>query len=70
MEQQQDINEKILTITNIIKEKYPELMKYIGEMPDTIPNAVNKESMNKQLEDYYESLVKVVEEYKKSHPNP
>jgi hypothetical protein len=70
MKPQENINDKIFNITNIIKEKYPELMKYISEMPETIPNVVNKESMNQQLEDYYESLVKVVEEYKTTHPNP
>ena len=36
METEQELNGKILKITMTIQEKYPELSKYLGEMPVTI----------------------------------
>ena len=38
METEKELNSKILDITMKIRENYPELSKYLDEMPETIPN--------------------------------
>jgi hypothetical protein len=38
-----ELNEKILKITMRIKEQYPELSKYLNEMPITIPDEKDPE---------------------------
>ena len=38
MKTEQELNSAILEITQTILNKYPELTKYIEEMPVTIPN--------------------------------
>jgi hypothetical protein len=35
-----ELNAAILKITMIIQEKFPELSKYISEMPETVPDAI------------------------------
>ena len=57
------INNKILKITLIIKEHYPELSKYIMEMPVTIPIKENPEINYKILQDYYNSLEGMLDNY-------
>lgn len=61
------LNEQILSLTLIIKEKYPELSKYIEEMPITVPNEKNPEVTLNKLRDYCESLQAVLQEYDKTH---
>ncbi len=39
----EELNQKILNKTMDMKKKYPELSKYIEEMPITIPNLENPE---------------------------
>ena len=38
MKNEKELNEDILKITMLIQEKYPELSKFITEMPVTVPN--------------------------------
>lgn len=38
METEKELNAKILMKTMTIQKKYPELSKYLEEMPVTIPN--------------------------------
>jgi hypothetical protein len=64
-----DLNKKILEITMEINEKHPELLKYLEEMPVTIPNEMNPEMTVKQLLSYYESLCSIVTRYKSELPN-
>lgn len=65
-----EINEKILGITNKIRDKHPELLSYLNELPLTVPNQENTELSFKSLQCYYESLVNILHEYEKSHaPN-
>ncbi|MFI0491184.1 hypothetical protein [Flavobacterium sp.] len=63
MKTEKKINNKILKITLIIKEKYPELSKYIMEMPVTIPISENPEINCKILQDYYNSLEDMLDNY-------
>ena len=46
-----------------IKEKFPELSKYILEMPVTIPNMENPEITRKALQEYYDSLNVLLKDY-------
>ena len=52
METEEDINAKILKITMVIQENYPELSKYLNEMPITIPIDSNPKMNVKNLEKY------------------
>lgn len=63
METVKELNAKIMEITLLIQKKYPELSKYLKEMPITIPNKKNLEIMNKNLKEYYESLESILKKY-------
>ena len=63
-----DLNSKILKITMAINEQYPELSKYIEEMPVTIPNEQNPNVTVDNLKSYYESLNLMLNKYKSEHP--
>ncbi|WP_269241833.1 hypothetical protein [Flavobacterium limnophilum] len=66
MKTEKELDIAILQITMKIKEHYPELSKYILEMPVTIPNA-EKPKMNRELlQDYYNSLEVLVKDYVKN----
>jgi len=55
---------KILNVTMLIRDKYPELSKYIEEMPVTIPSDNEPEITLKKLQDYFDSLCLIVHNYK------
>ena len=63
-----DLNSKILKITLTIQDQYPELSKYIEEMPVTIPNEKNPDVTLDNLKTYYESLSLMLNKYKSEHP--
>jgi len=56
-------NEKIMKITMRIKDQYPELSKYLNEMPVTIPNEKNPEITLRNLKNYFDSLKSMLETY-------
>ena len=60
--------EEILAITLTIKDKYPELSKYLEEMPVTIPNIKDPEITRKNLKSYLESLKTLLNKYILEHP--
>lgn len=62
------LNAEILSITLKIKEKYPELSKYIEEMPVTIPDVQNPEITRMNLKVYYDSLATLMNKYITEHP--
>ncbi|MDP1745587.1 MAG: hypothetical protein Q8L90_08420 [Bacteroidota bacterium] len=68
-EAEKDLNSKILEITLKIKDQYPELSKYIEEMPVTIPDEKKPEITQKNLKAYYDSLNDVLSKYLLEHPN-
>lgn len=68
IEREKDLNSKILEITMTIKDHYPELSSFIGEMPSTIPSEEDAEITVKNLKFYYESLVLMLDKYKQEHP--
>ncbi|MFA5329542.1 MAG: alpha/beta fold hydrolase [Prolixibacteraceae bacterium] len=67
-EMKKDLNAKILKMTMTIKNKYPELSKYLDEMPDTIPDEKDTEITLKNLSTYYGSLNSILKKYKSTHP--
>lgn len=65
MKSQNDINENILKITKKIIEEFPELIKHLNEIPVNFSDTKSNEIHNKNLTDYYNTLVNLVENYDK-----
>ena len=63
----EEINQKILLKTLNIGANYPELSKYIEEMPVTIPDLENPEITLQNLKEYYHSLNVLVINYASTH---
>jgi hypothetical protein len=64
---EKDLNAKILEITMVIRDKYPELLKYLDEMPMTVPTEKDPEITLKNLNIYYDSLNAILTKYKLEH---
>ena len=62
-EQEQDI----LNTTIKIHKIFPELSKYIAEMPETFSSEDKEAINNKTLKEYYNSLTEMLQEYSKTH---
>jgi len=67
MKTESDLNDDILKITMLIEEKFPELSKYVDEMPISAPDAVNPAVNQKNLQDYYDSLLALLKKYNTNH---
>lgn len=67
MKTEKELNDAILTITMRIRNEYPELMKYLSELPVTIPDVENPEINSKVLTEYYESLENILTNYILEH---
>ena len=67
METIEEMNQKILLKTLDIKANYPELSKFIEEMPITVPDLVNPKITLQNLNDYYDSLNDLVANYSSTH---
>jgi len=63
MKTEQDINCDILKITMTIEEQFPELSKYIDEMPVKFLDSDDAETTIKSLLSYYSSLFAVLKNY-------
>jgi hypothetical protein len=59
------LEQDIISITAKIHQEFPELSKYISEMP--VNNSEGDEINVKNLEEYYNSLEELVSEYAKKH---
>ena len=62
MKTELELNEMILDLTNKIRENRPELLKYLDEMPLTVPYEENPEAVTMTLTTYYDSLVLLFDE--------
>ena len=60
---ERDLNLKIMQVTTEIKSHYPELMKFLEEMPVTVPEENNLEITLTNLKSYYDSLSSVLNNY-------
>lgn len=66
MKTELELNEKIVELTNSIRKNHPELVKFLDELPITVPYQENPSVTIKALSDYYDSLVKLVKGYEKN----
>ena len=64
VESEADLNSKIVAITMRIQKEFPELSTYLNEMPITIPVVNSPEITTEILNNYYESLFKLLATYK------
>ncbi|HLP64832.1 hypothetical protein [Flavobacterium sp.] len=67
METEEEINAKIMKVTMVIQENYPELLKYLNEMPITVPIDSNPEVNVKNLQKYYDNLLSLFRNYVAEH---
>lgn len=62
-----ELDRDILVITSKIQKEYPELMKYLEEIPTNF-SATNSEGVNRDnLLDYYNTLNELLKSYSKGH---
>lgn len=66
-ETEQEINAKIMKVTMVIQDNYPELSKYLNEMPITIPIDSRPEVNVKNLQKYYDALLAIFRNYVAEH---
>jgi hypothetical protein len=67
MKTEKELNNDILKITMAIRDNFPELSKYLNEMPVTIPVSNNPEINLKNLQDYFNSLNALFRKYVINH---
>ncbi len=67
MKNRKQINRDILRIENTINTEFPELSKYIREMPVKISYKVGPEISIQNLKNYYNSLNELITHYALSH---
>ncbi len=67
MKTEAELNKNIVKMTMTIRNEFPELMKFLGEMPQTIPNKESPEINIKILQDYYDSLEDLLRKYAPNH---
>ncbi|GAA3560714.1 hypothetical protein [Snuella lapsa] len=67
MESQKSLNDIIILRIIKIQEEFPELTKYLDEMPERFLSITGKGINNKELKDYLESLNDLLETYAKEH---
>lgn len=68
MKNESDLNKKIFEITMLIQNQHPELWKYLNEMPDTIPSIENPKINSESLQEYFNSLEQLLQNYLLEHP--
>ncbi|MCW3124993.1 MAG: hypothetical protein JWO03_651 [Bacteroidetes bacterium] len=64
---QKEMTEAISRLTLEIQEKYPEMSKYIAEMPVTNPDEEHPDITAKKLTDYYNDLLAIMKRYATDH---
>lgn len=65
---EKDLNSRIMKITMMIMDHYPELSQYLEEMPVTVPSENDPEMNLSHLQSYYESLISLLKKYKVDYP--
>lgn len=68
METKRELTEKILKITVLIQEKYPQLLKYLSEVEDTLPSLEHPSVDEESLAKYYQTLEEMLKDYLLEHP--
>lgn len=67
MKTEAELSKNIVKMTMTIRNEFPELMKYLGEMPETIPSSENPEINIKILQEYFDSLEDLLRKYAPNH---
>ncbi len=67
MKSPKSLNEKILITTIKIKKEFPELAKYLNEVPEHSLSIPRQGVSNKDLQDYLDSLNQLLDGYSKEH---
>jgi hypothetical protein len=67
METEAEINAKIMKLTMVIQENYPELSKFLNEMPISIPVDNQPEVNLENLQKYHETLLNLFRKYVAEH---
>ncbi len=67
MKTEKELMENISKLTTTIRAEFPELMKFLNEMPETIPNVESPEITRKSLEEYFDSLENLLLKYAPNH---
>jgi len=65
IKKEKEVLQEITELTTIIQNRYPELVKYLGEMPNTIPNQQNNDDGMEHFIKYRNSLMEMIANYKK-----
>jgi hypothetical protein len=60
-----ELEQKIINYTAKIQEEFPELSKYISEMPEN--NSEDIKIKTKHFEEYYQSLKDILHQYSQTH---
>jgi len=67
MKTEKQLDQQILNITMMIQTNFPELSKYIPEIPVKTSYATGAKINIKNLQDYYNSLKELVNKYAEEH---
>lgn len=67
MKNVQDLMEEITQLTSNIEANYPELYHFLDENPVTIPSKAHQDIDTVILEDYLESLKRMLRQHVESH---
>jgi hypothetical protein len=68
IEEEKELNDKIMAVTLQIREKHPELSKYLNEMPITIPDKNSPKINLRVLHEYYGALIGLLKKYVENSP--
>jgi hypothetical protein len=64
---EKELNQIILRLSMEIRDEFPELSKFLGEIPDTVPVEDSPELILENLADYCASLKSLKDEYGHKH---
>lgn len=67
MKTEKQLMENISKLSTTIRSEFPELIKFLNEMPETIPNVISPEITLKSLEEYFDSLENLLLKYAPNH---
>ncbi len=67
MKTEKELADAITKLTMTIKDRSPELSKYLEEMPVTIPNENHPDINRAELQKYYDSLCELLKKYDEGH---
>lgn len=67
METQNSLTDTILITTIKIQNEFPELIKYLDEIPEKFSSIDYKGVNNNDLKEYLDSLKKLLKSYAKEH---